>query len=101
MRDDQRGPDPKAGSADRKTRIDGNRVIHTPNGSLYHGDVGERPYGLTTEQWNDQRTGAKIDERQIREAAHDGLDGKQQIERLDGDRDEVAETKKGGRRPPE
>ena len=36
---------------------------------IYHGDVGERPRGLTTEQANDQRSGAKIDERQTREAA--------------------------------
>ena len=96
MRDDERGPDEKAGSQDRKTRTKGNRVIHTIRGSLYHGDVGERPYGLTTEQWNEQRTGTKIDERQVREAAHDGLGGKQQIERLSGDRDEVAVTKNGG-----
>jgi hypothetical protein len=95
MRDDERGPDPKAGSQDRKTRVEGDRVIHTVKGSLYQGDRGERPYGLTTEQWEDQRTGAKLDERQVREAAHDGLGGKQQIESLSGDRDEVAETKKG------
>jgi hypothetical protein len=99
MRDDQHGPDPKAGSQDRKTRVKGDRVIHTVDGTLYHGDRYERPYGLTTEQWEEQRRGAKLDERQVREAAHDGLGGKQQIENLDGDRDEVAETKKGGRRP--
>jgi hypothetical protein len=92
MRDDERGPDPKAGSQDRKTRVEGNRVIHTVKGSLYKGDRGERPYGLTTEQWEEQRTGTKLDERQVREAAHEG---KHQIERLSGDRDEVAETKKG------
>ncbi|MEA2491382.1 MAG: hypothetical protein QOH21_3174 [Acidobacteriota bacterium] len=98
MRDDQRGPDEKAGSQDRKTRVDGNRVIHTVKGSLYHGDQYEPPRGLTNEQYESQRTGAKLDERQTREAAHDGLDGKQQIERLDGT-DEVTDTRKGGRRP--
>lgn len=94
MRDDQRGPDPKAGSQDRKTRIKGDRVIHTVKGSLYHGDVSEPPRGLTTEQWNDQRTGHKLDERQVREAAHDGLGGKQQVERLDGT-DDVTTVRKG------
>jgi hypothetical protein len=94
MRDDERGPDPKAGSQDRKTRTEGNRVIHTVKGSLYKGDVGERPYGLTTEQAESQRSGAKIDERQTREAAHDGLGGKQQVERLNGT-DDVTEVRKG------
>lgn len=97
MRDDQRGSDPKAGSPDRKTRVNGNTVIHTVKGNVYSGDRYEAPRGLTNEQWQDQRTGAKLDERQVREAAHDGLSGKQQVERLDGS-DEVAETKKGGRR---
>ena len=97
MRDDQRGPDPKAGSPDRRTRVDGDRVIHTVKGTPYHGNRSEPPRGLTTEQWEEQRTGAKLDERQTREAAHDGLSGKQQVERLDGT-DEVASTKKGGRR---
>jgi hypothetical protein len=69
MRDDERGPDPKTGSQDRKTRIDGDRVIHTVKGTPYHGDRYSRPMGLTTEQNEEQRTGAKIDERQIREAA--------------------------------
>ena len=94
MRDDQRGPDPKAGSQDRKTRVKGDRVIHTVKGTPYHGDAAERPRGLTTEQWESQRTGAKLDERQSREAAHDGLDGKQQVERLDGT-DDIATTRKG------
>ena len=104
MRDDQRGPSEKAGSADRKTRIKGNRVIHTPNGSIYHGDADERPRGLTTEQWNAQKNGAKIDERQIREGAQ-GIgqatqwgDINEQAarpgERLNGT-DEVTETKAG------
>jgi hypothetical protein len=94
MRDDNRGPSEKAGSPDRKTRIDGDRVIHTPKGSVYRGDAAERPYGLTTEQAESQRTGAKLDERQTREAAHDGLGGKQQVERLDGT-DDVTDTRKG------
>ncbi|MBV8520127.1 MAG: hypothetical protein JO197_22225 [Acidobacteria bacterium] len=94
MRDDQRGPDPKAGSPDRKTRVKGDRVIHIVKGNLYQGDAAERPRGLTTEQWESQRTGAKLDERQTREAAHDGLGGKQQVERLDGT-DDVASTRKG------
>jgi hypothetical protein len=81
-------------SQDRKTRIKGDRVIHTVKGSLYQGDVSEPPRGLTTEQWNDQRTGHKLNERQIREAAHDGLGGKQQVERLDGT-DDVTSVKKG------
>jgi hypothetical protein len=69
MRDDETGPDPKAGSQDRKTRIDGDRVIHTVKGTPYHGDRYSRPMGLTTEQNEEQRTGTKIDERQTREAA--------------------------------
>jgi hypothetical protein len=85
---------PKDGSPDRKTRIDGDRVIHTPKGMPYHGDRYAPPYGLTTEQAEAQRSGSKLDERQTREAAHDGLGGKQQVERLDGT-DEVASTKKG------
>lgn len=81
-------------SPDRKTRIDGDRVIHTVKGSPYRGDRYERPYGLTAEQSESQRNGPKIDERQVREAAHDGLSGKRQVERLDGT-DEVPEAKKG------
>lgn len=81
-------------SQDRKTRIKGDRVIHTPKGSLYHGDRYDRPRGLTTEENESQLRGAKIGERQVREAAHDGLGGKQQVERLGGT-DEVASTRKG------
>lgn len=81
-------------SPDRKTRVKGDRVIHTPRGNVYRGDLYEGPRGLTNEQKESQRVGAKIDERQTREAAHDGLGGKQQVERLDGT-DEVTETKKG------
>src|SRR3954469_14768758 len=55
-------------SPDRKTRIKGNRVMHTPKGGVYKGDAAERPRGLTTEQAEDQRRGTKIDERQRREA---------------------------------
>lgn len=51
-----------------KTRVKGNRVIHSTKG-IYKGDAAERPRGLTTEQAEDQRTGVKIDERQVREAA--------------------------------
>ena len=58
-----------AGSTDRKTRVKGNRVIHTPSGALYRGSQSEPPRGLTDEQAEDQRTGVKIDERQVREAA--------------------------------
>ncbi|HEX2120854.1 MAG TPA: hypothetical protein VHL59_04360 [Thermoanaerobaculia bacterium] len=81
------------GDQDRKTRIKGDRVIHTVNGTPYHGDRYEGPRGLTNEQKESQRTGAKLDERQVREAAHDGLGGRQQVERLRGT-DEVAETRK-------
>lgn len=100
MRDDQRGAGETAGSQDRKTRIKGDRVIHTVKGTLYSGDRYEGPRGLTNEQQEAQRVGAKLDERQVREAAHDGMSGKQQIERLDGS-DEVADTRKGGHRPSE
>jgi hypothetical protein len=55
---------------DRKTRVDGDRVIHTVKGSLYHGNNDERPRGLTTEQAENERVGWDIKERQIREAAH-------------------------------
>jgi hypothetical protein len=91
--------DRNSSSPDRKTRVDGDRVIHTVKGTPYHGDLYEGPRGLTNEQKESQRVGAKLDERQVREAAHDGLGGKQQVERLDGT-DEVAETRKGrGNRP--
>jgi hypothetical protein len=70
MRDQQRGANERAGSADRKTRQKGDTVYHTTRGGIYHGDVAERPRGLTTEQAESQRVGSKIDERQVREAAH-------------------------------
>jgi hypothetical protein len=108
MRDDQKDPSEKVGSPDRKTRVKGDRVIHTVAGSLYKGNVGEIPRGLTAEQWEAQRTGAKIDERNVREAAQ----GEHQVsafgninetaarpgERLNGT-DEVAEARAsvGGR----
>lgn len=94
MRDDQRGPREKAGSQDRKTRTKGDRVIHTVKGTPYHGDRYDRPRGLTTEQNERQRVGEKLDERQVREAAHGGLGGKQQVERLNGT-DDVTTVKKG------
>jgi hypothetical protein len=100
MRDDQHGPDEKVGSQDRKTRVKGDRVIHTVKGSIYAGDRYERPRGLTTEQYEDERTGAKIQRRQVREAAFEGAHGgKPPVSRLDGT-DEVTETngKSGGRR---
>ena len=55
-------------SQDRKTRTKGERVIHTVKGTPYHGDRYEAPRGLTTEQSEDQRRGAKLDERQTRES---------------------------------
>lgn len=72
MKDDQRGPDPKGGSPDRKTRVKGDRVIHTVKGTLYHGDRYEGPRGLTNEQQEERRVGAKIDERQGRQYSHGG-----------------------------
>jgi hypothetical protein len=54
-------------AVDRKTRVKGNRVIHTTKGTPYHGDAAERPRGLTTEQAEDQRVGTKIGERQSRQ----------------------------------
>jgi hypothetical protein len=61
-------------SQDRKTRVKGDRVIHTVKGSPYRGDAAERPAGLTTEQAEDQRVGTKIHARQTREAAQgDGM----------------------------
>jgi len=63
-------------SPDRKTRVKGNRVIHTTRGGTYHGDAAERPRGLTTEQAEDQRRGVKIDERQRREAGERIIDAK-------------------------
>lgn len=94
MRDDESGPDPKVGSQDRKTRIDGDRVIHTVNGTLYQGDRYEGPRGLTTGQNEARRVGAKMDERQGRENAHGGHPRKPGIERLDGT-DDVTDVKKG------
>jgi hypothetical protein len=62
--------------------------------ALCHGDRYDRPRGLTTEQNERQRTGEKLSERQVREAAHGGLGGKQQVERLNGT-DDVTTVKKG------
>ena len=61
---------------DRKVRVKGNRVIHTPRGGVYKGDVAERPRGLTTEQAEDQRTGVKIAARQGRERATRAIEAK-------------------------
>ena len=52
-----------------KTRRKGNTVYHAPKGAIYHGDVAERPIGLTTEEAEEQRVGGKLDERQVRDAA--------------------------------
>jgi len=93
MRDDNHGPDPKAGSPDRKTRVKGDRVIHTVNGSLYKGGY-EGPRGLTNEQAEERRVGTKIDERQGRQYAHGSHDIKPGIGRLDGT-DDVTTVKKG------
>jgi hypothetical protein len=84
--------------ADKK-RVKGDTVIHTPQG-VYHGDRYEGPRGLTNEQQEAQRVGAKIGERHVREAAHGERGGKPALENLDGT-DEVADTRKGGRRPSE
>lgn len=69
MRDDDRDQSQKSGSPDRKTRVKDDRVIHTTSGSVYKGDRYHRPAGLTTEQGEEQRVGADVDERHIREAA--------------------------------
>lgn len=61
---------------DRKVRVKGNRIIHTPRGGVYRGDVAERPIGLTTEQAEDERTGVKIAKRQTREAAQRAVEAK-------------------------
>lgn len=94
MRDDQRGPSEKAGSPDRKTRVRGDRVIHTPNGTPYHGDRYEGPRGLTNEEKEERRVGAKIDERQGRETGFGGHNRKPPLSRLDGT-DDVTSVKKG------
>ena len=54
----------------RKTRIAGDRVIHSDRGIASRGEQGEPPRGLTAEQAEEQRTGDKLNERQVREAAH-------------------------------
>lgn len=61
--------DETGSSPDRKTRIEGDRVIHTPKGNVYRGDAAEPPRGLTSEQAENQRTGWNVAEREIREAA--------------------------------
>ena len=82
---------------DRKVRVKGDRVIHTTRGGVYKGDVAERPRGLTTEQAEDQRTGAKIDERQTREAAQRAVEAKPR--RTRPRTDELAEPPYG-KKPP-
>lgn len=94
MKDDNNGPAPKADSQDRKTRVKGDRVIHTVKGNLYKGDRYEGPRGLTNEQAEERRVGTKIDERQGRQYAHGGHDVKPGVERLNGT-DDVTSVKKG------
>ena len=94
MRDDERGPNPKPDSPDRKTRIAGDRVFHTPQGSIHHGDRYEGPRGLTSEQNEARRTGAKLDERQARQTGFGGKLVKPPVSRLDGT-DDVTDVKKG------
>ena len=77
---------------DRKVRVKGNRVIHTPRGGVYQGDVAERPMGLTTEQAEEQRRGTKIAARQSREAAQRAVEAAPR--RVRGGTDEVAAAKK-------
>ena len=109
MRDDVDDKSKGTGSPDRKTRVKGNRVIHNPQGAVYSVDAFERPRGLNTEQAEDQRTGTKIDERQVREAAQGvgqatewgDISARQAVpgERLNGT-DELTQApygKKGGR----
>src|SRR5690242_3264868 len=70
-------------SQDRKTRVKGDRVIHTVRGGEpYHGNIDDRPRGLTTEEAENRRVGWDIKDRQIFEAAH----GEQQAS-ADGDPD--------------
>lgn len=94
MNDDNREGGRTTGSPDRKTRIDGDRVIHTPNGTLHHGNRYEGPRGLTTEQNEARRTGAKLDERQARQTGFGGKMVKPPLSNLDGT-DDVTEVKKG------
>ena len=82
---------------DRKVRVKGNRVIHTTRGGIYKGDVAERPYGLTTEQAEEQRTGTKIDERQTREAAQRAVEAKPR--RKKGGTDDLTSTPSERKRP--
>ena len=77
-------------SQDRKTRVEGDRVIHTVGGSIRHGEKNEPPRGLTTDQGNEQRSGAKLDERQTFEAAH----GEQQSTPV-GDVNRIRENAEG------
>lgn len=69
---------------DRKVRVKGNRVIHTPRGGMYKANVAERPMGLTAEQAEDQRTGTKVAARQTREAAQRAVEsGKRRLRGTD------------------
>jgi hypothetical protein len=76
-------------SPDRKTRVKGNRVLHTPSGGIYKGDAAERPRGLTTEQAEDQRRGAKVDQRHTREAAERVIDARPHRTRTRAAKDEL------------
>ena len=59
---------------DKRTK--GNRVIHANRGGVYHGDVAERPRGLTTEQAEDQRVGTRVARRQAKEDAQRVVEAK-------------------------
>lgn len=58
-------------SPDRKTRVEGDRVIHTPAGMPFnHDERGDgAPRGLTREQWDEERYGAERDDLDRRYAA--------------------------------
>ena len=57
------------GSPDKKTRVEGNRVIHSSKGSVNRTALAESPRGLTAEEGEEERVGSKIGNREVREAA--------------------------------
>lgn len=72
--------------------VKGDRV-----GMPYHGDCYERPIGLTTEQNESQRFGAKIDERHVRESRPRRARRHAAARNLRGT-DEVTERRKGAKK---
>lgn len=58
-----------ANKQDRKTRLRGDTVVHRNEGRLFQGQSYEPPRGLTAEQGEEERTGAKLGDRQVREGA--------------------------------